>query len=186
MYRVTITAKSEQARSMTSYIGRNSTPWTTYSGYSGLSLTPAWGTSSYTFTMTHNTDNSARLVFDIGYSDHNIVISHVAVDKIIIQTSSDETGFNHGQTKVFPNPFTHRINIDNLAPNNHIAMYDITGKLIVNQLTHDNSFSLDTEALHAGFYILRLSGGQSHQYFKLLKNLLTQLLFIYSILYNDL
>jgi len=170
MYRVSITAKAEQARNITAYIGRNSSPWNSYSGFSGLSLSPDESISSFTFTMKENTDNSARLAFDLGASNINISISHVAVDKIVIQTSATEPGLYPAQPRVFPNPFADRLTIDNLSHNEYLAMYDTTGRLIINQLVNDKSLSLNTEALSSGLYILRIAGSKDQQSFKLIKN----------------
>jgi endoglucanase len=168
MYRVTFKAKADQTRSVTSYIGKNSSPWNAYSGYLGHALTAQETIYSYSFVMTSETDNSARFTMDLGTSDTNISLFSFSIDKINLLTSLDKSSFE--KIKVYPNPITNRLNIESKGNFDFATIYDSSGRIIKSHWVDPISTSINTENLNAGLYILRLTGQQYPISFKLIKH----------------
>jgi hypothetical protein len=149
-------------------LAKTQDPWNSYSGYVGHSLTPQETNFTYSFIMAGETDNAARFAIDLGTSNTNFSISYFAIDKINLQTSLNERSFD--EIKIFPNPITNRVNIENNARFNFASIYDGSGRLIKNLTLNTSSHSIDTENLNAGLYILRLSGDQDARSIKLIKH----------------
>ena len=158
MYRVTFRASASQNRLTTSYIGQASSPWTSYSGYIGINLTPEEQTYSYTFTMA--IDNpSARLVFDLGLNDANFTLSHVTIEEISFATSVPEI---RGETLTpYPNPVNNRLYIPDTTGYNEIRIFDTRGSLIKSQSVTQQHLEIDVSQLIPGIYIGTLTG-QTH------------------------
>ncbi|MFT5969605.1 MAG: hypothetical protein ACI8ZO_000094 [Flavobacteriales bacterium] len=62
--------------------------------------------------------------------------------------------------KVFPNPTTNFIQIENVLPQTNIQLYDIQGKEVINKLATSSSIKINMQHLPSGSYILRIG---SHQ-----------------------
>ena len=74
---------------------------------------------------------------------------------------------------VYPNPFTSQINVTykNSEENiNSVArLYDVTGKIIISQTIQSQKTTIIVNNLLPGIYILKISGTEKQQIFKLLK-----------------
>jgi beta-glucanase (GH16 family) len=78
-YTVSFEAYAAAPRQISALIGRNSSPWTVYSGSQIFTLTTTKRTYTYSFLMNHATDNQARLGFDIGGSLINVVFDNITL-----------------------------------------------------------------------------------------------------------
>ena len=78
-YHVSFDAYGVAARQISALVGKNSDPWTVYSGSQVFSITTTKQRYAYTFTMNERTDSEARLGFDIGLSDVDVVFDNVIV-----------------------------------------------------------------------------------------------------------
>jgi len=76
-YVVSFDAYAAAPRQISALVGKNSAPWTVYSGNQVFSLTTARKTFRYTFTMNSETDNQARLGFDLGGSSIDVVFDNI-------------------------------------------------------------------------------------------------------------
>jgi len=76
-YVVSFDAYAAAPRQISALVGRNSAPWTVYSGSRIFSLTTTKKTYTYTFTMNSETDSQARLGFDLGGSSIDVVVDNV-------------------------------------------------------------------------------------------------------------
>jgi hypothetical protein len=90
--------------------------------------------------------------------------------------SIKEIGNNLSNITLYPNPFTENLNISFNANNNEkieIRLYDITGKLILNEnysiSTGNNSINLNTINLSGGVYVINIQNSGVLQSFKLIK-----------------
>ena len=75
--------------------------------------------------------------------------------------------------KIYPNPFSSRVEITLLDQddNNKIELYDIIGnKIICDIIKNDvNNYTINTEQLKKGIYLLKINNEQSYQVKKILK-----------------
>jgi beta-glucanase (GH16 family) len=77
LYVVSFDAYAAAPRQISALVGRNSSPWTVYSGSQIISLTTTKTTYTYSFIMDYPTDTQARLGFDIGGSSIGVVFDNV-------------------------------------------------------------------------------------------------------------
>jgi beta-glucanase (GH16 family) len=78
-YVVSFDAYAAAPRQISALVGKNSAPWTVYSGSQVISLTTTRRTYTYSFTMNHETDSEARLGFDLGGSSIDVVFDNVVL-----------------------------------------------------------------------------------------------------------
>jgi endoglucanase len=83
-YRATFKISVPQSRGTTAYAGRASSPWNSYSGYHGMTLSGEEQVYVYTFRMNNDTDPSARLVFDLGTSTTGIILHEFLLEETTI------------------------------------------------------------------------------------------------------
>ncbi len=168
MYRIKVVAKAETNRSATFYVGKNSDPWTSYSGYSGLNFTTTEQTFIVAFTMGSPTDNAARLAFDFGTDASDVTISEIKVEELYFPITGMET-IQKGNVKFYPNPTSSWIYIDNSAGFSRAALYDMNSRAMANYQLSASRQSLNLEGIPAGLYVIVLSGNGSSQRLKVLK-----------------
>jgi endoglucanase len=157
MYMISIKAKASSNSTGTFYVGRASTPWNSYSGYTNISLSPTESTFSTVFTMTGESDNSARIALDIGKTANTIQISEVRLEEIkILVTSVEKT--SSSSIKIYPNPFQSQLNIRNIKDYSKAIIYDLSGRKILEMLLKKHDESLELGSLLPGSYILKFIG----------------------------
>ena len=78
-YHVSFEAYASSSRQISALVGKNSDPWTVYSGSQVFSITTTKQRYAYSFTMNQQTDSEARLGFDIGQSDVDVVFDNVTL-----------------------------------------------------------------------------------------------------------
>lgn len=76
-YVVSFDAYAAAPRQISALVGKNTAPWTVYSGSQIISLTTTKKTYTYTFTMNYETDSQARLGFDLGGSSIDVVFDNI-------------------------------------------------------------------------------------------------------------
>ncbi len=134
LYTVSFDARASGSRKISSFIARNSDPWTVYSGEGEFLLSTRRHTFSYSFTMESGTDNDARIGFDMGEDPGTVVIDNVFLSKggentAINPISRDYIGTDYAFS-ITPNPFTESTSIAfRLEVKNHvkIEVYDMLG-----------------------------------------------------------
>jgi beta-glucanase (GH16 family) len=95
-YTVSFDAYAAESRTISAIIGRNSDPWTVYSGDRVFSLTSAEQTYAFSFIMTEPSDLQARFGFDIGAST-----ADVHFDNVFLSGGKTPSGVNQ---KADPSP----------------------------------------------------------------------------------
>jgi len=81
-YVVSFKAKADEPFNLSTNIGLNADPWTTYSGYQKFDLTTEMKTYTYEFTMGEDDDRRARMVFDLGLLSGKIYFDDISVKPI--------------------------------------------------------------------------------------------------------
>jgi len=169
MYRITFTAKASGNRGGTFYAGKNADPWTSYSGYSGLGLTSLEQAYTVAFTMGSPTDNAARLAFDFGTNAEDVVISNIKVEEIFFVVTGIEDMPTQGNIRVYPNPTSSWVFIDNSAGFSSANLYDINGRTMAKYQLTASEQSFNLAGIPSGLYVLELSGHGASQRLKVLK-----------------
>jgi endoglucanase len=170
MYRVKFTARAESTRTLTTYIGKNGDPWNAYSGYVANAIPEESTDFTFTFTMKSETDNSARMAFDLGKSNVNVYIDNVSLEKISLATSSAPST-HLDELKVYPNPVKGMLKIEHHENFSRAFLLDAAGRVVKSIPTASPLTFLDTEGLVAGLYILQLRGNTDTRTFKIVKQL---------------
>jgi len=74
------------------------------------------------------------------------------------------------KVNVFPNPFTNQLNLTNTSGNLlNVTLSDISGKEILNREVNSELFSLDTDQIPAGVYVLKINSNKESKFYKLIK-----------------
>jgi endoglucanase len=168
MYKVTFRCKAlESQRHLTSYVGRATNPWNDYSGYNLIAVSAQEQEYSYSFIMTDNTDENARLVFNLGMSFVGFSLSYVAVEKLTMVTSSGE--IRSQEIKVFPNPAKENYRVENTIGFDSLYMYDIWGKRHQSHKLSGTDLEMNLEGLTSGLYMVTLESENDHSTFKVIK-----------------
>ncbi|ASK30111.1 hypothetical protein CEY12_08280 [Chryseobacterium sp. T16E-39] len=73
----------------------------------------------------------------------------------------------HNEISIYPNPATDFINIKNLKGNNNYKIFDISGRIVLQNLLHEEK--IDVSSLTKGNYILVITTKDKSQSFKFIK-----------------
>ncbi|MDT8886211.1 cellulase family glycosylhydrolase [Aquirufa sp. LEPPI-3A] len=166
-YVVKIKAQADKPISITSYLGRSSSPYNAYSSYNNLSIEPNEKEFVFVFTMGEPYDANARMVFDMGTALATVQINAIQVDEVIeeVPLGVEEPKFVNA---VFPNPFNDVLQVQGTGER-FLRLIDVRGKIIFHQAIQGNQ-TLDVSQLPAGIYGLQLKAeNETFESFKLLK-----------------
>lgn len=165
-YQVTIKASATVPVSITNYIGRNSSPWDSYSGYKSLSITTDLKEHIYSFNMTSPTDTLARIAFDVGTKVSKITIASVKIEEVFDSPVSIQV-INDTKLKVFPNPtsdFVRILNIENIKSS---TIYNSLGQVVKIVKAPKNEIFIGN--LETGWYTLAIENPDGIRIRKILK-----------------
>ncbi|NQU87440.1 MAG: cellulase family glycosylhydrolase [Mariniphaga sp.] len=164
-YRVSFTAKASAQRTISAYTGMTSSPWSAYSGYNGITLTDTFANYAYIFDMDV-TDLSARIVFDMGKSDEDVVFSEIKLEELSINTNISH--MVESAVLVYPNPVQNKLWISNADEFSIFEIYNLAGNKVYSNVLNDNS-GYDISTLTSGIYVLQLFNDKKIQSYKILK-----------------
>ena len=161
-YQVTIKASATNPTAVTCYIGKNSNPYNSYSGYTNLNIGISEKEFSYTFLMNDPSDPAARISFDMGLAVSKISISSIKVEEILEETIINEPLLAEEKEieksiTISPNPILNTLKIYHSQQITHIELVDFRGKLL-NTISTQKSTHTDFEFsnLPVGTYIVSL------------------------------
>ena len=167
-YRFSFKAKSDATRGFTAYIGKNSDPWTSYSGYNTSTVTDTF--SVYTFVFDQNVnDNSARMVFDLGKSAADFIITDVKLEEIVLVWPTSAVSIENYKSKVYPNPVSDNVYINNLDGFREYSILNVQGGVIKSGNLSSYKNQLNIETLSPGMYFIQLRNESIWLTIKLLK-----------------
>jgi endoglucanase len=169
MYRLSFAAQAETGRSATFYAGRASSPWNAYSGYYGISIGTSPSTYTFSFTMNHPTDLTARLVLDLGTNTANVAVWEVRVDEISFLVTAVEKRAAETGVTIYPNPTSSFLYSEDFNRYQLAELYDLNGRVwMVVRLSPDQTV-IEIEKVPEGLYILRLRASGLDDRFKVVK-----------------
>lgn len=129
--------------------------------FSGESFDPGYyvfedlppATYEYTVTKDGYLDSSGSVVI----LDDDITVTVVLVEDI----DTDIQDRNDFELSVYPNPASDMLNISSGSITiDAIIVYDISGKIVYQNVIHDKTHTIDVTKFRAGFYILQVYFGQ--------------------------
>lgn len=168
-YRFTVKVKADALRSATGYVGMSASPWSSYSGYTTISLADTFFVYSFLFDMK-STDNNARIVFDLGKSASGVTISEVKLEEVTLQWPTSAQIVNNFQSAIFPNPLTNTLNINNLDEFEWVTIINLQGRNVATYQITPHLNQIPVESLAPGFYFVRLTRPDKELTFKVVKN----------------
>ncbi len=154
-YVVKVKAKADKPISITSYMGRSSSPYNAYSSYNTHALEPIEKELTFVFTMGEAYDANARLVFDLGADLATVQINSIQVEEVLedLTLGTEEPTYLNS---VYPNPFHHALNVKG-AGERMIRLVDIKGRIHHQQHILGNA-TLDFSSIPAGAYLMQIIG----------------------------
>jgi hypothetical protein len=167
-YRITFKAKADINLTTTSYVGQSNSPWASYSGYNGISISDTFAVYTYVFDAA-STDNSARIVFDLGKSSANLTFEYITLDEIVLETPTMVNVINHIKSKIYPNPFTSTIVIDNQDNFQQFLLINLRGQILLNKTLNPFQNRINLEHFSSGIYFVKLIGENNRFETKIIK-----------------
>jgi hypothetical protein len=161
-YLVSITGKSDRDVTITSYLGMSVSPWSSYSGYTGLSFTDDNKDYIYTFSMTSPSDQKARFVFDLGSAESRISLRSVRIEELVSgeQVLSAST---QKEPVIYPNPVREVLFMEGFENGETLLLIDLKGVLLkkVGQSEIRQGF-IEVSDLYPGKYFLKSASGRTY------------------------
>lgn len=168
-YRYSFRAKADSKRNITSYIGKSSSPWTTYSGYNGATLTDTFAVYTALFDMKNETDNSARMVFDLGNSNEDVTITDIKLEEVVWVPPTKAQLPAKTKIRFYPNPVKDRLIIHNSENFELATIMNLEGKILLRFPLRQELNELAVDKLAPGMYILHLAAKHKNWSAKILK-----------------
>ncbi len=167
-YRFSFKAKADAARSLTTYVGMNKDPWSAYSGYNSANIADTFAVYTFVFDMAQ-TDNSARIVFDLGLSAANLTITDIKLEEIVLVPPTKAVIHPSYKTSFYPNPADNEITINNLDDFHNVSIININGVMVYSTELHQNVNQISISDFAPGVYFLQLSGNNKKYSAKIMK-----------------
>jgi len=169
-YLVRITAKADKDVSGINYVGKNASPYNSYSGYSNFTFGTKEKEFSYTFIMNDPSDLSARMSFDLGTTIANINISSIKIEEII--DNSTPLGIEKESIiNIYPNPIEDIIMISGLKDIQSLELIDQKSSIILRKtIVNEGLLNVSLQTIPSGNYILVLYGKDGMTTKKVVKN----------------
>ncbi len=167
-YRLTFKAKAKQNRNATSYVGMSVSPWNSYSGYNNISLSDTFKVYSFIFDMT-TTDNTARIVFDLGTDIPDVSIEYVLLEKVALQYPTAVDNEQLSSSLVFPNPLNEKLNIMNLNNFEQLTILNTNGQTLLQTRLAPQLNTIQLNKIPSGMYFVILSSQNKRESIKIIK-----------------
>ncbi len=160
-YQIEFEAWTDSTRMISTSIGMNINPWSSYSSTLSTQLTSEKILFIYQFKMTSETDNAARLIFDLGGSTHDVYLDNVSISEITLASAQV---LDLIQFKVYPNPCNKQITIETNQNRFTYSIYDLSGQKIMDNQSENSSEKIDLSLIQSGIYVVKVNyGDQSSQ-----------------------
>ena len=170
LYRLSFDARAQSERSITFYAGRASSPWTIYSSPAAVSISTTNSTYTSSFTMTHPTDHTARLVFDLGKSTAGVTIQNVKVEELSFDAvTALDVRPRISDTEVYPIPVSTTLFIRQGTHYSEAELIDMRGQVNMKWHFEARQTSLDMRNVPGGVYILLLKNGANTERIRIIK-----------------
>jgi len=160
-YQVTVVASSSQSRTITTALGMNNSPWTSY-GSKTLSLTTS--PQIFTFNITVNANESnGRIALNLGKYVGDVHVQEVSVVKVLVTSQISAAGDSKFQ--VWPNPTDGVLIWDEIhfdaQSDNQVRVFDLSGRVLIVADAAKGEMNIGhlpvgTYLVSAGIHVVRL------------------------------
>ena len=75
---------------------------------------------------------------------------------VFMSTSSNNISVPAAELSIFPNPASDRLQIQSAAPGSQVLIFDATGRLLINDVIHDDTHNIDVSTLRNGMYLIQI------------------------------
>jgi hypothetical protein len=122
-----------------------------------ISIPVSGGTEPYSYAWTTGDNTSTALIpYD---ENHNVIVSdangcEVTNDANFFFLNLEESSLY--SPKIYPNPASEFITIENAALGSAVRIYDMTGRVVLNEITTSQQTQLDLIQLEQGNYIVKI------------------------------
>ena len=167
-YMLSFDASAVAPRIISVSLQQNVDPFADYGGPGAIDLSTEVQNFSDTFTMTAPTDPNARLTFNLGLDNNNVIIDNVILKEVTtlgINTISLSKDFN-----IYPVPAKNLITIENTSNVSiqRVEIYDVRGKMIMHKKLNTNT--VDISSMESGIYLLAIQTSSGAVWKKIVKD----------------
>jgi endoglucanase len=155
-YLVTIRGVADREVSLVTYLGKNTAPYNSYSGYTTPTFTTTEKDYAYTFVMNDPSDPAARMSFDLGTTIAKIELTSIKIEEVLAATLP-VTAIEPIDDDVVlsPNPTSDILTIEHIERFQKLQIANTKGLIISSVvLKSQKSIRLDTSQYPAGTYLL--------------------------------
>jgi hypothetical protein len=169
-YLVSIKAKADKDVSVINYVGKNASPYNSYSEYSNLTFGTKEKDFTYTFVMNNPSDLAARMSLDLGTTIANINISSIKIEEIIDNSNPLNTE-RESSINIYPNPIEDILTISALKAIQSLELIDQKDSVILRKtIVNEGLLNISLQTIPSGNYILVLYGKDGITTKKVVKN----------------
>lgn len=166
VYQVTIKASAPAQREVTVYIGKSEGDWGAYSSYNSFTFTPTEQDFFFTFTMSGENDNTARMVFDLGKNTTGITVASVKIEEVTVITSAATTKARF--SAIYPNPAREFLVIEHDGKEARAEILTLSGQTLETLELAQGKTTTSIGHLHKGTYLVRIRQGHHSEIHKLI------------------
>ena len=106
----------------------------------------------------------------VDFTNIDDVVDIGAYEFIDSSLSIDDLANSHEPIyKIYPNPTSNYIHIDNIEFNDSILIYNIVGQLVYSHNSNGNQKTIDLTQLDSGIYLLKISNNNSSYSYRIIK-----------------
>ena len=106
----------------------------------------------------------------VDFTNIDDVVDIGAYEFIDSSLSIDDLANSHEPIyKIYPNPTSNYIHIDNIEFNDSILIYNIVGQLVYSDNSNGNQKTIDLTELDSGIYLLKISNNNSSYSYRIIK-----------------
>ncbi len=165
-YQITLKVSATASRPATVYIGKSGGDWGSYSGYNTFTFNTQEQGFVFTFTMSGENDNTARMVFDLGKNTTGITLTSVKIEEERVITAARE--MKNPAIRIYPNPADGRLFIGNYPGKARAEILTLAGQTVHTLDVEGEVVSTDIGHLPRGTYLLVIRGEKSTESHKII------------------
>ncbi len=131
-----------------------------------ISIPVSGGTEPYSYAWTTGDNTStATIPYD---ENHDVTVTDANGCEVSNEVSFFFLNLNEYSTsspKIYPNPASELVVVENVAPNSIVQIMDLTGRLVLHEITTSSKNQLDIQSIEQGNYLVRvISEGKEYTY----------------------
>ncbi len=168
LYRFSFEGRADPNLAFSYYAGKASAPFNSYSGYQNALLTKEFKPDSTVFTMSDPSDPESRFVFDLGMNTGKSFFKNLKLEELNFLVASIDKEKKESP-KIYPNPVSDKLNIDQIPSGTSIALYNLFGQILQFGKVSGTSMEIQMKGLKPGIYLLQLQTQNRNEHYRIIK-----------------